>query len=455
MKIRYFSILIILFLLPISFGIPCYNESDNGLDIFTKGYIVDMTYGRTEIYDSCSGWSSIWEMYCNESGEREQIKYDCPYCDYTLGKQLLDCCIDGACVSYEDAFGNLTIYENGSYRVSLIHACNDSDGTDFFTKGTTMSEFGEVLEENCLNSNQVNEFICVINSEGIYALAPANLLCPNGCSNGACVESSEDFCVETEAGDISLFDTRINYYSRSTLIFQKSQGRNSITESCVNSTHLREYYCNGLEPYEVLYECPNGCVDGACNSSAPFCFEYDNGVNYYVFGGISNTMSDGSGGTAYDSCINLTYLNEFYCNPDFSRSMKAYECPNGCMAGACISEIVQVPVGSSAKVYTLTGEVPAITNEQISCTGCPYSGTCAPFGYRTTINSSQVYCDINNKFISQKNSNSSCSNDFECITNSCISGVCKDLTLEIEQTKTALEQILEVLNSILVFLKLR
>jgi hypothetical protein len=57
------------------------------------------------------------------------------------------------------------------------------------------------------------------------------------------------------------------------------------------------------------------------------------------------------------------------------------------------------------------------------CNGCSLDKKCYPFGFRTNSN----YCDNNSStFISQKTSDSSCNNNFECSSNVCVSGKCVD-----------------------------
>lgn len=55
---------------------------------------------------------------------------------------------------------------------------------------------------------------------------------------------------------------------------------------------------------------------------------------------------------------------------------------------------------------------------------CSYNGECFEFGAITNIAGSQYYCDINGVFVIQKFDNSGCVNNEECLSGSCIGGLC-------------------------------
>jgi len=76
---------------------------------------------------------------------------------------------------------------------SLSPLCSDSDGTDIFTKGTTI--YNELvycqqstLVDGCIDSSTVVEFSCNSNT-----LVASDINCLNGCINGACVDIGFDF----------------------------------------------------------------------------------------------------------------------------------------------------------------------------------------------------------------------------------------------------------------------
>jgi len=71
---------------------------------------------------------------------------------------------------------------------------------------------------------------------------------------------------------------------------------------------------------------------------------------------------------------------------------------------------------------------PTITEQEYlvkTCDGCLYGGNCIPYGIRLE----GKYCSITKELISQKVSDISCENNYECQSNICISNQCVDDTL--------------------------
>ena len=63
------------------------------------------------------------------------------------------------------------------------------------------------------------------------------------------------------------------------------------------------------------------------------------------------------------------------------------------------------------------------------CDGCLLENICRPFGFRVE----DRYCDISKNIYPQKNIGEICDNDFECSTNICHEGICKDLERILEE----------------------
>jgi len=94
------------------------------------------------------------EYYCNDSGGG-------------LISEVIECdCRNGACVS----------------------ECTDSDGgLDYYTIGTCESSNGEIVQDSC-EGDSVWELTCDENELCVDGDAPID--CPDGCINGACVNST-------------------------------------------------------------------------------------------------------------------------------------------------------------------------------------------------------------------------------------------------------------------------
>lgn len=139
----------------------------------------------------------------------------------------------------------------------------------------------------------------------------------------------------------------------------------------------------------------NGKSEWSLESIGDTCIDSDGGLDYYTRGYV---LVDGS--QINDGCIesddyNNGWLREITCNKDGDFQFNDYECPNGCIDGACI-------------------------NGGVSCTGCSLDSKCYPFGYRKDGN----YCSDNQEFVSQILDDSVCENSFECASNLCVDGYC-------------------------------
>lgn len=99
-------------------------------------------------------------------------------------------------------------------------------------------------------------------------------------------------------------------------------------DACVNSTHLKEYYCDSHGVGNYTIRCPAGCSNGAC-----ICPDTDGGENYYVRGSVAGMR---------DYCLDSTMLREYTCDIDSNGNIiakgKDVACPYGCNAlnGVCV-----------------------------------------------------------------------------------------------------------------------
>lgn len=70
--------------------------------------------------------------------------------------------------------------------------------------------------------------------------------------------------------------------------------------------------------------------------------------------------------------------------------------------------------------------------------GCLLEGVCVPIGIRSQGN----FCDVTGQMSSQLAEGNSCENNFECSTNQCSSGVCVDISRQLEEQTGLLRRIL-------------
>ncbi len=79
---------------------------------------------------------------------------------------------------------------------------------------------------------------------------------------------------------------------------------------------------------------------------------------------------------------------------------------------------------------------------ETTCKGCLSGESCVDFGFRLTDESEDsVYCNLAGELVEQKKNDEECQNDFECLTNSCLSGTCQDLEAQLEETQSMFQKI--------------
>ncbi len=97
-------------------------------------------------------------------------------------------------------------------------------------------------------------------------------------------------------------------------------------DTCINSTYLKEYYCDSDGVGNYTIKCPAGCLNGAC-----ICPDTDGGENYHVRGSVAGMR---------DYCLDSTTLREYTCDIDYLGNLIAkgmnVTCPYGCDNGACV-----------------------------------------------------------------------------------------------------------------------
>ncbi|MDP2947380.1 MAG: hypothetical protein Q8N88_04655, partial [Nanoarchaeota archaeon] len=171
--------------------------------------------------------------------------------------------------------------------------------------------------------------------------------CSNGCSDGACLEENQTAsCTDSDGG--------LNYYVKGNTTNVKHLGGNWDEEDKCEGNLLNEYYCE-ITSFEgsilnqgrvEVYQCSNGCSDGACleENQTATCTDSDggkdyftNGVVYYKIDGEVNYRDAGdvcdTGNPCYGSDCKVV---ENYCSGN-ERNWEYYTCSNACYEGACVN----------------------------------------------------------------------------------------------------------------------
>ena len=139
-------------------------------------------------------------------------------------------------------------------------------------------------------------------------------------------------------------DAGLDYYTKGTVsvcTFTDTGGSCGGLLDVCNGVILTEGYCENNESKSIKYNCPYGCVDGAClRTPNKTCSDSDKGIDYFIKGCVSVcTYTDQTAGCglACDSCVD-NVLTEGYCEGIESKTVK-YTCPYGCKDGACLTQI--------------------------------------------------------------------------------------------------------------------
>ncbi|MFC1697072.1 hypothetical protein ACFL1H_01960 [Nanoarchaeota archaeon] len=217
---------------------PTCKETDDGKDFYNKG----VTKGRN-IY---SNDIVEWNDFCNIHGT-VLIEY---YCDDGFVESddeiCENGCSDGAC-NPEKKCAKEGQYTSGSVSPEYAYGC--CDGLEAFNPNLNMIGGGAL----CYDSDKGKPICQAIGtrSEGWYYSETGELIAYDSCGN--IVQS----CSDSDGGK--------NFYEKGRLYGDLTPGLNDLREDICVGDHVRELFCNSDslgEPY--LYECPNGCNDGAC-----------------------------------------------------------------------------------------------------------------------------------------------------------------------------------------------
>jgi len=126
------------------------------------------------------------------------------------------------------------------------------------------------------------------------------------------------------AGEVTL---EYSYYGK-----EKSK---TLSDKCSDDT-IHEYYCKANKYARSTKICQFGCEAGAC--VAPECTDSDDGIDINTYGEVVASDMKGYLGTDYcgtDDGGNTWWVAEYYCENGELQS-KIFNCPNGCVNGACV-----------------------------------------------------------------------------------------------------------------------
>ena len=257
-------------------------DSDGGAQYYSKGTVM---INDEEFVDKCKeviddlGKQLLTEWVCGDNSEAQDITFICPWG-----------CEDGACI-----ISNLTncidtdnspLYDLSFPGLSL--EINLDNYPDLFIKGKTTAREGNSVDF-CNKGGKVNECSgpdCYLNEHFCFSESligqKSDILCPNGCKDGACLKGEPSVCTDTDGG--KNYDVK-GYITESGV---------EVPDYCIDSYNLKEFFCDNRALKEIVYKCPDGCEDGACVEKIKSCQE-EGGIickDYQVCDGIILKAND-------------------------------------------------------------------------------------------------------------------------------------------------------------------
>ncbi|MEM4247314.1 MAG: hypothetical protein QXR48_01030 [Candidatus Woesearchaeota archaeon] len=114
--------------------------------------------------------------------------------------------------------------------------------------------------------------------------------------------------------------------------------------------------------------CPYGCNNGICIvPPGNTCIDTDNGVKYGIQGQTKVCWDNYCLLGGLETCIDTANLTESYCTPEKTIKWITYECPHGCVNGACVE--APLPVCEGLQMVWEQGRRENYTYSADPCTG--------------------------------------------------------------------------------------
>jgi len=149
-------------------------------------------------------------------------------------------------------------------------------------------------------------------------------------------------CSDTDGG--------INTEVKGTISWYENGYFANITDYCIDTTYLKEYYCSGTSNSSLIYNCKNigpdyTCSNGRCYQIPNSCSDTDGGFKPLVKGTISG-YQNGQTYSHTDYCISGTTLKEYSCSGTFPGN-STYNCKNYGPNYICYYGLCRQPSGGS------------------------------------------------------------------------------------------------------------
>jgi len=398
-------------------------DTDGGKDYYTKSHVSGIMgvngayYEKDEFCVESTG--QVGELYCNDGYLR--VLYVYPPEGYV--------CYDGAFIGE----GEVPIEEVVEVVVEEIEedqACSDSDGgIDLYEKGTTTGNYGTVgfmeNEDYCItygsNEGKVVEYSCTGSWQQYHVYD-----CPSGytCSDGHCVDEDHKIYAIEETNVItttssSYSSTMVDY--RLDDIQEFYQEIEEIYEDILDAWEEFEPLVSENDEEEIEEELEK--LEEHIEELGEELEEAEEDIEEYLDDDEDDKAEDLAEYYLDVVIDEYTYVDGMY--DEFIDAMEAAADSN---TASNVITAVETPV--------------TVTTTIEECDGCTTDNTCLTIGLRLIDDTGvPVYCGLSGDLLEQKEENLACQNDFECKSNSCLSGNCEDLANQLKETKSMMEKI--------------
>ena len=105
-------------------------------------------------------------------------------------------------------------------------------------------------------------------------------------------------------------------------------------------------------------------------------------------------------------------------------------------------------IAMTKKDFEVDTNEAGIKQPKTECNGCIVDSTCLPFGTRLVEDNLAKFCSIGEQLNEQNEKGANCQNNYECLSNQCIDGVCGSLSEELKETRGTMEKLFEWLKNI-------
>lgn len=391
--------------------------------------VVDKTFYNYVNYENLPEENEAYKIEFNVSGIKvKSIKYFIGPTDDFPGTSPLDMSL---LVEEDDPIPRLIEYGWNK------NVCVDSDYGKIYNTFGSACIGSNCKQDTCQNENFVLEYYC----GSLVDISNKIEYCAYGCENGACRKTapsqssgSQPANTVTNAGSESNCQESDNGKD----VYKKGITRcikGSMTDRCVDKESLEEFYC--CSPTDLCglgYFCPNGCVDGACQPD-----QYQNKETpikgyreYYI------ECSGGSGIKERDDshCFPMEFF-EFITRTNLYANLRE-NC--GSFSVSLLEECTITDLGDYLEVINhimkqieqkhalnnTSQQVISLSSRPVICEKeCALNGKCYDFGTRIK----EKYCSEKGHFMEQGAPGDKCDDGFECLSNSCDTGKCSDLSI--------------------------